>query len=343
MRSSISPASPTILPSISIPTSASSINFDCFRPLVQAAKDAGVKRFIYASSSRVYGIKNEPNVTEELALEPLTDYSKYKAMCEDVLEQEREPGFVAVTLRPATVCGYAPRLRLDLTVNILTNHAVNNGRITVFGGDQLRPNIHVEDMTDLYLRLLEAPDEADRRQGLERRLRQSQGARDRRMVREEVGPKVDIVVTPTDDHRSYHVSSEKIRRELGFVPDAHGRRRDRRSRHGLHRRQGAERDDRRPLLQHQAHAGPEAAMSDNGRVRREPPASPRSRRVSRSGCAWAAPKAVQVSAAGMGPSLHQAVPRILSAHAAGSRQHAGGRQRNCPAEFVFLTSSEDCR
>ena len=142
------------------PELGKSINYDCFRPLVRAAKDAGVRRFIYASSSSVYGIKGDANVTEELALEPLTDYSKYKAMCEEVLEEEREPGFVAVTLRPATVCGYAPRLRLDLTVNILTNHAVNNGRITVFGGEQLRPNIHIEDMTDLYLRLLEAPDEA---------------------------------------------------------------------------------------------------------------------------------------------------------------------------------------
>ena len=123
-----------------------SINYDCFRPLVKASKDAGVKRFIYASSSSVYGIKSDSNVTEDLPLEPLTDYSKYKAMCEEVLDQEREPGFVAVTLRPATVCGYAPRLRLDLTVNILTSHAINNGRITVFGGEQLRPNLHVEDM-----------------------------------------------------------------------------------------------------------------------------------------------------------------------------------------------------
>src|SRR6478752_4674186 len=108
-----------------------SINYDCFRPLVKASKDAGVGRFIYASSSSVYGIKNDANVTEDLPLEPLTDYSKYKAMCEEVLEQEREPGFVGVTIRPATVCGYAPRLRLDLTVNILTNLAVSNGKITV--------------------------------------------------------------------------------------------------------------------------------------------------------------------------------------------------------------------
>src|ERR1051325_6656162 len=88
-----------------------SINYDCFRPLVRAAKDAGVKRFIYASSSSVYGIKNGVEVTEDLAREPLTDYSKYKALCEDVLAEEREPGFVTVTLRPATVCGYSPRLR----------------------------------------------------------------------------------------------------------------------------------------------------------------------------------------------------------------------------------------
>src|SRR5260370_18379717 len=105
------------------------MNFDCFRPLVQASKVVGVKRFIYASSSSVYGIKDEPNVTEDLPLKPLTDYSKYKAMCEEVLEEEREPGFVAVTLRPPTVCGYTPRLRLALTVNTLTTHAINKRHI----------------------------------------------------------------------------------------------------------------------------------------------------------------------------------------------------------------------
>ena len=194
-----------------------SINFDCFRPLVKASKDAGVKRFIYASSSSVYGIKDDPNVTEDLPLVPLTDYSKYKAMCEEVLDQERESGFVAVTLRPATVCGYAPRLRLDLTVNILTNHAINNGRITVFGGDQLRPNIHVEDMTDLYVRLLEEPDEAINGKTWNAGYHNLKVRTIADLVREQVGPSVDIVVTPTDDHRSYHVSSEKIRRELGFV------------------------------------------------------------------------------------------------------------------------------
>lgn len=194
-----------------------SINFDCFGPLVKASKDAGIKRFIYASSSSVYGIKDEMDVTEDLPLVPLTDYSKYKAMCEEVLENEREPGFVAVTLRPATVCGYAPRLRLDLTVNILTNHAINNGRITVFGGDQLRPNIHVEDMTDLYLMLLEQPDEAVDGKVWNAGYHNLKVRAIAEMVREEVGPGVDVIVTPTDDHRSYHVSSDRIRRDIGFA------------------------------------------------------------------------------------------------------------------------------
>ena len=177
-----------------------SINYDCFRPLVKASKDAGVRRFIYASSSSVYGIKTDMDVTEELPLEPLTDYSKFKAMCEDVLEEEREPGFTTVTLRPATICGYAPRLRLDLTVNILTNLALNNGRITVFGGEQLRPNLHVINgkVWNAGYHNLKVRAIAD-------------------MVRDQVGKNVEIVVTPSDDHRSYHVSSDKIRREFGFT------------------------------------------------------------------------------------------------------------------------------
>jgi nucleoside-diphosphate-sugar epimerase len=199
------------------PTLGRSINFDCFQPLVKASKDAGVRRFVYASSSSVYGIKSAPDVHEDLPLEPLTDYSKYKAMCEDVLMAEREPGFVTVILRPATVCGYAPRLRLDLTVNILTNLAINNGRITVFGGNQLRPNIHVEDMTDLYVMLLEVPDAAVDGKVWNAGYHNLKVMDIAEKVREEIGPRVEIVVTPTDDHRSYHVSSERIRRDLGFL------------------------------------------------------------------------------------------------------------------------------
>jgi nucleoside-diphosphate-sugar epimerase len=198
------------------PDLGKSINYDCFRPLVKASKEAGVKRFIYASSSSVYGVKEEDKVTEELSLEPLTDYSKFKAMCEDVLEEEREKGFVAVTIRPATVCGYAPRLRLDLSVNILTNFAVNRGFIKVFGGDQLRPNIHIDDMVDAYLLLLEADDTKVDGKIFNAGYENHSIMDIANMVKKVVGKDVEIKIEPTNDNRSYRVSSEKISRELGF-------------------------------------------------------------------------------------------------------------------------------
>src|SRR6202140_2179039 len=184
------------------PVLGRSINYDSFRPLVKASKDAGVRRFIYASSSSVYGIKDTPEVTEDLPLLPLTDYSRYKAMCEDVLMEEREADFTTVILRPATVCGYAPRLRLDLTVNILTNLAITNRRITVFGGEQLRPNIHVEDMTDLYLRLLEADDVTVDGKIWNAGYHNLKVSEIADMVRERVGENVEIVVPRTDDNDS---------------------------------------------------------------------------------------------------------------------------------------------
>jgi nucleoside-diphosphate-sugar epimerase len=199
------------------PDLGKSINYDAFRPLVKAAKAAGVKRFIYASSSSVYGVKKEPQVTEELSLEPLTDYSKFKAMCERVLEEEREPGFVTLTLRPATVCGYGPRQRLDVIVNILTNHAMNAGRIKVFGGSQLRPNIHIEDMADLYLLTLQLPDEQIDG-GIYNAGYENHSLMDLADIVRSVVGKVDVDVLPTDDLRSYQVSSAKIQRELGFTP-----------------------------------------------------------------------------------------------------------------------------
>jgi nucleoside-diphosphate-sugar epimerase len=200
------------------PELGKSINYDSFRPLVRAAKAAGVERFVYASSSSVYGIKGDDEVTEELALEPLTDYSKFKAMCEEVLAEERAPGFVTCTLRPATVCGYAPRQRLDVVVNILTNQAFNTRRIKVMGGSQKRPNIHVQDMADLYAFLLQQPDEAIDGEiynaGFENHTLDQLAA----MVQRQVGNDIVIDVVPTNDLRSYHVSSEKMRRKLGFVP-----------------------------------------------------------------------------------------------------------------------------
>ena len=195
-----------------------SINYDAFIDLVDVSKRSKVKRFIYASTSSVYGIKDEENVTEDLPLEPMTDYSKYKAMCEDVLLKEREPGFVTLILRPATVCGYSPRLRLDLIVNILTNHAVNNRKISAFGGEQKRPNIHIEDVTDLYVKSLEWPDEAIDGKTFNAGYENHKVIDLAETVRNVVGEDVEIVTMPTDDTRSYHISSEKIKRELGFVP-----------------------------------------------------------------------------------------------------------------------------
>lgn len=194
-----------------------SINFDAFTPLVDISKDSGVKRFIYASSSSVYGIKEDSNVTEDLPLLPLTDYSKYKAQCEEILLDKRAPGFVVLVLRPSTVCGYSPRMRLDLTVNILTNHAVNNRRITVFGGQQMRPNIHIADMAQVYIKSLEWSDEAIDGKIYNVGFDNFMVSEIAEKVRHVVGEDIEIVTTPTNDNRSYHVSSEKIKKELGFV------------------------------------------------------------------------------------------------------------------------------
>ncbi len=200
------------------PELGKSINYDTFRPLVRAAKAAGVTRFIYASSSSVYGIKDEPEVTEELSLEPLTDYSKFKALCETVLQEERAPGFVTCILRPATVCGYAPRQRLDVVVNILTNQAVNVRRIKVFGGTQKRPNIHIEDMADLYVFLLQQPDDKIDGEIFNAGFENHTLMQLADMISHQVGNDITVDVVPTNDLRSYHVSSEKMRSKLGFEP-----------------------------------------------------------------------------------------------------------------------------
>ena len=201
-----------------------SINFDCFEPMVLAGQAAGVKRFIYASSSSVYGVSESPNVDETHPLKPLTDYSKFKAMCEEVLARLKKPGFTVCVIRPATVCGYSPRTRMDLSVNILTNLAVNKRRITVFGGSQKRPNIHIDDISDLYVELLALPAETIDGQtwnaGYQNHTIADLAKMAKAVVEQEFPEKVpiEIVTSPTDDLRSYHVSSEKITRDIGFRP-----------------------------------------------------------------------------------------------------------------------------
>jgi nucleoside-diphosphate-sugar epimerase len=192
--------------------------------MVVNAKQAGVKRFVYASTSSVYGVSEAPDVTEDHPLVPLTDYNKFKGMCEPLLWKHISDDFIGVTIRPATVCGYGPRMRLDLSVNILTNHAVNNGKITVFGGSQLRPNIHVEDVSDLYVMLLGLPGENIQGEtfnaGYQNMSISDIALAVKSVVEEEFPgrPPIDIVTTPTDDIRSYHVNSDKIRNKIGFQP-----------------------------------------------------------------------------------------------------------------------------
>jgi len=200
------------------------INYDCFEPMVLAAKQAGVKRFVYCSSSSVYGVSDSPDVTEDHPLVPLTLYNKFKGLCEPILWSHKSNDFTCVVIRPATVCGYSPRTRLDLSVNILTNHAVNKGSITVFGGNQMRPNLHVDDMVDAYLLMLEAPHDKIHGEtfniGFQNYSIAEIAAMVKKVVQEEMPDRgdVSIVTTPTNDMRSYHVNSDKVRRVLGFVP-----------------------------------------------------------------------------------------------------------------------------
>lgn len=200
------------------PNLGRSINYDAFIPLVDISKKNGVKRFLYASSSSVYGLKDDPEVTEDLPLEPLTDYSKFKAMCEEYLNASASDDFVVTTIRPSTVCGYSPRMRLDLTVNILTNHAINNGKITVFGGEQKRPNLHIKDMCDVYLFMLKQPSNKIQRKIYNVGYENYKVKEIAQMVRETLGGDIPVETTPTNDNRSYHVSSRKIKDELGFQP-----------------------------------------------------------------------------------------------------------------------------
>ena len=130
------------------------INYDAFEPIVKISKELGVKKFIYASTCSVYGVSEKKDVTEEHPLLPITDYNKFKALCEPVLKNYIDENFHGIIIRPATVCGYSEKMRFDLSVNILTNFAYNKGYIKVFGGNQLRPNCHIDDMCDLYERLI---------------------------------------------------------------------------------------------------------------------------------------------------------------------------------------------
>ena len=202
---------------------STSINLEAFEPMVKIAKSNRISRFIYASSSSVYGVSESENVTEEHPLVPLTLYNKYKGMCEPILLNHTNDDFTGVIFRPATVCGYSPRLRLDLSVNILTNHGFNNKKIKVFGGEQLRPNLHIRDYCDAILLLVEAKKELVKNQifnvGYENMSIAKIALLVKKVLENKFGMKnIDIEKSESDDKRSYHINSDKIKKILNFVP-----------------------------------------------------------------------------------------------------------------------------
>jgi nucleoside-diphosphate-sugar epimerase len=212
-------------PSVELdPDLSRTVNYESFGPLIRMFKEGGGRRFVFASSGSVYGVSDSPDVTEEHPLVPVSLYNKYKAKCEPVLQAEKSAEFVPVIIRPATICGYSPRQRLDLTVNILTNLAVNKGQITVFGGTQMRPNLHMKDMVQLYLNMLEYEDDLINGQIFNAAYQNFSVAETAEIIRDVVAAEyperepIEIVTTPSDDVRSYHISSEKIRKVLGFEP-----------------------------------------------------------------------------------------------------------------------------
>ncbi len=198
------------------PELGKSINLDAFLPLVKISKQSLVKKFIFASSSSVYGIKKEKDVHEDISLQPLTDYSKYKVECENIVKKYVSENFTPIIIRPATVCGYSPRQRLDVIVNILTNFAFNKRKINVFGGKQLRPNIHIKDMVNAYELLIKAPKNKISGETFNAGFENKTVLELAETVKKIIGRDVELKLTPTNDNRSYHISSKKIKKILGF-------------------------------------------------------------------------------------------------------------------------------
>tara|TARA_Y100000817_G_C16838656_1_gene536961 strand:+ start:277 stop:1281 length:1005 start_codon:yes stop_codon:yes gene_type:complete len=200
------------------------INFDAFEPMVIAAKKNGIKRFINASTSSVYGVSDKKDVKEDHPLVPLTLYNKFKALTEPLLFKHVDENFEGVIFRPATVCGYAPRQRLDLSVNILTNFAVNKSMIKVFGGDQLRPNLHIKDYGEIVDILIKAEKDKIQNQifnvGYQNLSINEIAKLVKKVVEKEFPNKkeIKIIKSKSDDNRSYHINSDKVKEILGFHP-----------------------------------------------------------------------------------------------------------------------------
>ncbi len=195
------------------------VNFDAVGLLLAAAKSADVKRFINASSSSVFGVRDVADIDESLEPEPITFYSKYKMLSEWLITAASSPTFCTVNIRPATICGYSPRQRFDLTVNKLTADAVRKRVITVHGGQQRRPNVGITDMINLYGLLLEVDGKKLNGRTFNFGFENLKVIEIAQVIQSELKSLgVDIQVTDTLDKRDYHISSAKIVRELGYKP-----------------------------------------------------------------------------------------------------------------------------
>ncbi len=197
------------------------INYDCFEDLVKVSKQNKVKKFIYASTCSVYGISDSPNVVETNELKPITDYNKYKALCEPILQKYLDNDFVGIIIRPATVCGFSEKMRFDLTVNILTNYAYNKGYIRVFGGKQSRPNLHIDDMCDLYKMLIHNDIKKFNGEifnvGTENLKIIEVAEKVKSVMKKKLNKKdIEIRIEESADIRSYMINSDKIKKILGF-------------------------------------------------------------------------------------------------------------------------------
>lgn len=198
------------------PMLGKSINFDPFESLIKVCIKKNIKRFVYASSSSVYGLSESHNVNEEHPMKPLTDYSKFKVECEKILEKYKNSNLIWTVIRPATVCGYSTRQRFDVVVNLLTNLAINKGEISVFGGDQLRPNVNINDMIKSYIAVLEASEDKIKFETFNVGYENLKVIEIAELVRETVNKNVNLKIVPTDDNRSYHITSDKIKNKLNF-------------------------------------------------------------------------------------------------------------------------------
>lgn len=196
-----------------------SVNYNAIKLLLEVAKKQNVQRFINASSSSVYGINEKKDVTEETPCHPLSLYGKYKFESEKLINQAGDKNFIVVNIRPATICGYSPHQRFDLTVNLLTCQALTKGVVTVHGGQQRRPNVTIQDITDLYLKLIDEEKTLIRGQTFNFGFENMKIIDIAKLIQKTLSPrKIEISIKPVFDERDYHISSKKIMQRLKIKP-----------------------------------------------------------------------------------------------------------------------------